>query len=171
MTKKAKLKQFVPACIRTGMCCENVLLALSPRQLREGFRNWRDDKPNTTRLTDIWLIAPMLEGRCRGKYLLPSSRPGCPKFKYVYGPCKNLAYEDGPKGKRMATCTIHEDRPHLCRGYPMYGAQESVEMRADAVNHNPGYMKGCGYNADPKDGTAPEEFGPKKLLALSKDEK
>lgn len=139
------------ACARTGMCCENVLLAYSPAELRRSYVAWRDSTqgPGIVQLQEIYLIYPMLEGRCKGKYKTPGGYT-----RYVYGPCKNLGY---PEGK--ATCTIHENRPKLCSGYPFYEDPQKVQMGTEP-KENPGYMRGCGYNADKTVGLAKFELMP-----------
>jgi Fe-S-cluster containining protein len=147
-------------------------LNFSPRQLRESFRAWRDSKTNDIiQLSNIWMIYPMLEGRCRGKYVDHTGR-----VKYVYGPCKNLAYDEVKKDGaevvvRVARCSIHEDRPDLCRGYPYYNHEQKIEMSADPPKDSPGYMKGCGYNADKAKGHDVDDFAPGKLLPLEEAEK
>jgi len=79
-----------PHCIRTGMCCQRLMLPKSPRQLRESYemmRLLRSDKDavfldrsadippfklkmGTPIYRDIELIYPMLAGRCQGKVKL-----------------------------------------------------------------------------------------------------
>lgn len=153
------------ACVRTGMCCNSVLLSFSPRQLRESYRAWRDSKTeDIIRLQDIYLIFPMLEGKCRGKYTSPNGTT-----RYVYGPCANLGTEQ-IDGKLVAKCRIHADRPKLCSGYPLYDQEQQVRMGNSVPNPNPGYMKGCGYNADKEVGKSTEDLAT-LLQALEESEK
>lgn len=143
------------ACVRTGMCCNYVLLSYSPRQLRESYRAWKDSKEGVgiVQLQEIYLIFPMLEGRCRGKF-----KGNAGYLRYVYGPCANLGTEE-VGGKLVAKCRIHADRPNLCRGYPLYNQTQQVHMGDSIPNPNPGYMKGCGYNQDKDVGNSPEKLG------------
>ena len=147
-----------------------------PSRLREDYQAWvrRYVTQNIARFADIWLIYPMLGSTCRGKWINPDD--GCKR--YVYGPCKNLAYEtvtvqnaDGEvEAKRQAICTIHEHRPYMCRYYPYYRQNRVIEMGAKAQNDSPGYMKGCGYNADPNAGYSPAIILD-NLIPLDDDEK
>ena len=147
-------------CRRSGHCCTVILLDHHPRQLRDSYRNWRDSIPNTVRYEGIELIFPMLEGRCRGKM-----RNGA-KWKYVYGPCKHLVASDATK---VASCSIHADRPSVCKGYPYYNAEQSVMMGLSPPDVNPGYVKGCGYNESVLVGKTIREYTT-DLLPLEKDE-
>jgi Fe-S-cluster containining protein len=173
----------VPACIRTGMCCETILLLQSPRELREAYQEAMRESRRLPRMPgqqkspigsweDIHLIYPMLAGKCRGKYRWPSGN-----LQFVYGPCKNLTTEkvkfmkDGLEHERtVAACSIHEDRPSLCSGYPDYGRFTPVQMGPDAKPRSHGYMKGCGYNADPNEGNSPEQFEARHLVSLEAHE-
>lgn len=145
-----------PGCARTGGCCRNILLEWSPRQLREAYRAWRDSLPDVTRLQGIELIYPMLAGRCRGKKRYPSGA-----VRFVYGPCKHLAVDPGG----LAACSIHADRPSLCRGYPTYQDPQKVQMGERPAPTNPGYMRGCGYNRDPQAGSTDADFARLEPLA------
>jgi len=160
----------LPACGRSGLCCEFVLLSHSPSQLRTSYRSWVTDGKeggDVSRLEGIHLIFPMLEGRCRGKYVAKDGGT-----RYVYGPCKNFAREKG-QGKKpgKGICTIHDNRPALCRGYPYYQNPQTVQMGERRKDDNPGYMRGCGYNSDRKAGHAPSDFGPGQLTSLEESEK
>lgn len=151
--------QSQPACKRSGMCCEHILLDVSPSQLRRDYELWVNGSitHGQARFSDIHVIFPMLEGRCRGKW----KNPHCGSVRYVYGPCKNLTYEtveqDGQQVK-LAGCSIHAHRPQLCRNYPYYRAGRVMEMTASGKGQSPGYMQGCGYNADAEAGFAPKLF-------------
>ena len=151
--------QDQPACKRTGMCCEHVLLSVSPSQLRRDYELWVNNSITygQARFTDVHVIFPMLEGRCRGKWRNPHDK----SLHYVYGPCKNLTHEmierDGEQ-VRVAGCSIHAHRPGLCRNYPYYRSTRALEMGATPENANPGYMQGCGYNAQADAGWAPQTF-------------
>ena len=80
-------KPRVPACMRTGMCCETILLSQSPRELRESYERWYGKRSSEgPKFDDIFLTYPMLIGRCRGRYVYTDGRIG----RYVYGPCRNL---------------------------------------------------------------------------------
>ena len=157
----------VPACMRTGMCCETVLMAFSPKQLRDTYRAWRDGKiegSGLIHLKDIDIVYPMLQGRCRGK------RTTSAGTRYVFGPCKHLAH-DTVDGREIASCSIHEDRPQLCRGFPYYSAPQELRNGPHAdVMQNPGYMKGCGYNADPGVGLVTADVNA-ELVPLDDSEK
>lgn len=147
-------KPFVAQCNRSGCCCETLPLDFSPRQLRDSYEAWFDNSGSDGRivkLKEIFLIYPMLEGRCRGKIVQDGA------VKYVYGPCKNLDFEL-VDGKRLAKCSIHENRPSLCRGYPYYSTEYSPRMSLELPVTNPGYMRGCGYNADSGAGRTREEI-------------
>jgi Fe-S-cluster containining protein len=113
------------------------------------------------RYEGVELIFPMLEGRCRGKFGAGT------KWKYVYGPCKHLVAADG---KDCAFCSIHDDRPSMCKGYPYYSTAQAVMMGALLPDVNPGYMQGCGYNASADAGKTIREYTT-DLLPLEKDEK
>jgi Fe-S-cluster containining protein len=83
----------------------------------------------TDRKDDAFEIYPMLKGRRRGSAGM--------RGQYVYGPCKNLGYDD--EGK--ATCAIHDKKPKMCSEYPYYKPEQKFDR-------NPAYIKGCGYNRD-----------------------
>lgn len=159
----ANPKPVIPSCLRSGMCCSNIPLRHSPRQLRESFRAWRESKPDITTLDQIHLIFPMLEGRCRGKKVYPDG-----EVRYIYGPCAHLFYEE-KDGKRLAGCRIHDDKPRMCSGYPRYGRPEVVEMTDKGANTNPANDQGCGFNVDPNAGR-PREFYA-ELIPLTDEEK
>jgi Fe-S-cluster containining protein len=134
-------EEIMGACARTGMCCERIELIHSPKSMREAFRNWRDGVPQTVKYGQIWLLYPMLAGKCLGKFVRREGT-NSETVKYVYGPCKNLTLIDGVKA-----CGIHEDRPTMCSGFPTY--EEKVEIRNVQVGKlNPSQYKGCGYNED-----------------------
>jgi Fe-S-cluster containining protein len=87
------------------------------------------------------LIYPMLAGRCKGKKELGG------KIKYIYGPCKNFERDE----KGLPVCTIHENKPKMCSGYPHYGSAQVITMNVEG-KVNPAWHRGCGYNADPSYG-------------------
>ena len=151
-----------PACLRTGMCCQSIMLHLSPRTLREVYRNWRDEKPDSARLEDIYLIYPMLEGKCRGKI---QTKYGT---KYIYGPCKNLGWEQVEE-RLVSICTIQNDKPRMCSGFPYYDTVQAVTMGL-LPRENKGHFKGCGYNLDTSAGVSPDDYGVGRLLNLSVEE-
>jgi Fe-S-cluster containining protein len=123
-------------CRRCGSCCKSILLHLSPRQIREGYDGWKKQISGVIAFQDIFLIAPMVMGLCRGKI-----REG-KGFRYVYGPCRHLII-----GDKSCRCAIHSIRPELCKGYPYYAHIQSVKMGL-RKDWNEGYIKGCGYNED-----------------------
>ncbi len=130
-----------PMCLRTGMCCESVMLTLSPRALREAFRNWRDDVKGTKRISDIWMLYPMLAPYCRGVYE-GRGPSGAPTRVYVYRCWNFRANIDGGE------CKVYEDRPTMCSGYPGYPDGETVKMNAPPVVMEGAWFKGCGYRPD-----------------------
>lgn len=141
-------------CQRSGMCCKVLHIPPSPRELRDNFRAWRDQAPGITIMQDIWMLFPMLEGRCLGK------RDVGYGMRFYYGPCKMLGVmADGKQG-----CTIQADKPKMCSGYPFYATPE-IERPT-----NPGIMKGCGFNADAAYGVTPEQMS-SGLLPLEENEK
>jgi len=168
-----------PACLRTGMCCENILLENSPATLRAGFRAWqlkndrrlpldqwgRRDEPGKIIDEEIWMIYPMLAGRCRGKIQMDDK-----SWRYVYGPCKNLGAEKVGQMSR-AVCTIHEDRPRMCWVYPTYSDLQHITMNSRDPKMNPSYTRGCGFNNDKTKGYAPAELATEKLVLLEIDER
>lgn len=152
------MKPRVPACMRTGMCCETILLSHSPRTLRESYERWFGKRSDEgTKFDHIYLIYPMLLNRCRGKFITENGH-----FRYVYGPCRNLDHD----AQGLPTCAIHDNRPSLCRGYPDY--DKGTELKMGVSAGNPGYMRGCGYNEDPKVGLSASEM---KIDPLADDEK
>lgn len=153
---------FVPACLRTGRCCETVLLTLSPRQLKAYYMNWVNGGP-PPELFEVWLIYPMLAGRARGKLVVEN------RTFYVYGPCKNLEFEL-KGGVALGKCSIHEDRPAMCRSYPYGHGVETDSSRPGAAQGEKAWMRGCGYKADPEKGTSPAEVLA-GLVPLSEEEK
>jgi Fe-S-cluster containining protein len=145
-----------PACLRTGQCCRTIPIHLSPRQLREAYRGWRDGTlpPQKPPIEDIHLLFPMLGDRCLGKKVAVLE-DGSRSFIYLYGPCRNLI--EGP----VPACGIHEDKPAMCRRYPYYDGTRSA---------NPGYMRGCGFNLDPQAGLTADEHR-SALEPLTADER
>lgn len=154
------------ACARSGGCCMSVLLPYSPAELRASFRRARGTGSDVTvKLEDIEIVYPMLAGLCRGKYKRDDG-----KFQYVYGPCKHFLQGDALAG-RLPGCVIHEDRPKLCSGYPLYERPEQIAMSAGSLGWNPGYMKGCGYNTDPNAGDTQEKYARENLIPIEDNEK
>ena len=152
-----------PACARTGQCCQLLWIPYSPHQLRETWKAWRSGKgmaedkvANTKTLlpADIDLIYPMLAGRSLGKSASGTKGTSI----YAYGPCRNLDMIGG-----LSTCTIHANKPAVCRDYPCYGRPEKL------ADPNPGANRGCGFNRDPKAGTALDDQR-MTIVPLSKDE-
>lgn len=168
-------------CIRNGGCCQLLGIGLSPRQLREGWQAWdawrmeRDaewnefaEKNGTSLIADIWLMYPMLAGRCRGKRQFERD-DGTTYFQYYYGPCRNLdmVLEDG---KVVPTCAIHENKPYMCSGYPFYADNSNAANRKDPETRNPGFVRGCGYNLD-ADAGATEAVMLGALMELTPEER
>lgn len=120
--------------------------------------------PGVVTYEDVYLIFPMLEGRCRGK---KQAKFG---LKYVYGPCAHFAWEIGPDGVGLGGCKIHEDKPRMCSGYPYYGRVAEMTMGA-MPPANPGVLKGCGYNADPNAGNDRSVYAADKLMPLDENER
>ena len=178
-SKRKFAVQNAPACLRTGFCCEQILMTYSPKMLRESYEAWLPTIGfmgprfgSVTTYEDIHLIYPMLQGRCRGKAKLADG-----SYRFVYGPCKNLEYKEIPLDseiggpvKRGASCSIHEHRPKLCRGYPDYHYQAPIQMGNNQQPRNPGYMKGCGFNDDKTVGYTADDFAPAKLEPLTLSE-
>ncbi len=152
---------FVPACLRTGRCCTRIPIPLSPRQLREGYQAWRDSTPKMIEYEDIYLIYPMLAGRCLGR----DPRTG----RYIYGPCGNLTTEM-VGDLRVAGCAIHANKPRMCSGYPNYSMTKQVRMGDHVPQDNPGTMRGCGFNEDPAAGKSPAEME-SGLVPLTEEER
>ena len=103
----------VPACIRTGFCCERVTLyEQSPAQLRKQFERWKSmNWENEARsrqgfVHDIWLIYPMLAGACLGKY--PTTEGDGKTWNYIYR-CKNpdggISYSSRNRGSSRPAIT------------------------------------------------------------------
>lgn len=134
-------------CNRTGGCCRFILLDYSPEEIQKAYEEWIKETTGRRQIQDIHLIYPMLAGRYRGVL----DRDGIKK--HVYGPCKNLEQKDG-----IAFCSIHENRPRMCSGYPHYESKREVFMSATPPQENPGYMRGCGYNSNPDSGWSEEEI-------------
>lgn len=151
-------------CLQCGHCCRIILLGLSPRDLRAEYDRWLCSsaplKGGET-VSDIHLIYPMLVGTCRGVWVHPDTK----ERRYVYGPCRHL----GRKGKK-AICRIHGIRGGICRNYPYYRQFRQLEIAAQALGPNPGYIRGCGYNASKKDGHRPAGFVKRKLIPLMLEE-
>lgn len=134
----------VPACMRTGACCENVLMRQCPKRLRELYEASVAGRSQTSE-PEVETVALMLEGRCRGKILHEGGA-----VEYVYGPCLHLGTDE----RGLPCCEIRDVRPKLCRVYPY----NSSELGAYKGPENPGYMRGCGFNADPAVGIRREEI-------------
>lgn len=178
-------------CIRTGMCCQRLPIKVSPRQMREAFEEWQRRGQGFTPLTmidnphnagyrpvyrDIWLIYPMLKGRCLGKIhmpnpnkaerekppaeLTPTNNPlvgredRAIEWSYIYGPCRFFERTQVIDGRLVGGCSIHDMKPDMCSSYP---------------NGNSGTFRGCGYNAGTENGVTFDEIA--KLEPLTEDEK
>lgn len=141
-----------PMCRRCGGCCRAVLLSFSPQQLQDSYRAWRKWRNKKTEsiiiLADIFLVYPMLT------YLGEFVTEGYTRYVYE---CKHLSHEV-VRGKKVAKCSLGDDRPNLCKSYPYYNHSQAIEMGLKPENANPGYIKGCGYNSDPKHGSTPAEL-------------
>lgn len=140
----------------------------SPRNLREAWEAWYHDKPPARRINDIHRLYPMLANRCKGKRRVGKSKHGAPKWKYIYGPCRNLDWAM-KKGKLTPSCAIHENKPDMCSGFPFYKQAATTQMTDKPREENPGTFKGCGFNTDPEYGETVESHGA-KLVPLDKDE-
>ncbi len=141
---------------------------MSPRELRENWLGWAREVEAARAgqrpvavvdvIDGIDRIYPMTAGRCLGRQPWPQD-DGTVRFTYAYGPCRNLD-ERVIDGRVMPACAIHETRPAMCSGYPIY---------KKAPTENPGMYRGCGYNADPNAGSTEAEFRA-QLLPLSPEE-
>jgi Fe-S-cluster containining protein len=164
-TKQAECPTSQKECCRSGQCCQVILLSSSPGEMEREYRRWLFSgndavEARSRQMSDIHLLYPMLSGTCRGKWKHPDhSEP-----RYVYGPCRH--FQKDPDGK--AVCLIHHVKPYMCYAFPFYRTGRQTEMAAQALGPNPGYMRGCGYNTDPKDGFRLEDF--EKLTPLESHE-
>jgi Fe-S-cluster containining protein len=152
------------ACARTGLCCRILGLPVSPRALRENYETWlagcQDQSwpDGFTVFQDVWLLFPMLTGRCVGKERIDDGAD-TPTWRYFYGPCRFLGVELDDHIPR-ATCGIHRHKPSMCRDYPHYDFRQT---------DNPGQMLGCGYNRDPRFGTTERQIR-ERLVPCDPDE-
>ncbi len=99
----------------------------------------------------------MTAARCQGKV----ERDG--EWRYVYGPCRNLDYEEHERDGRIIrvpSCAIHKNRPRVCSGYPEY----------DFTEKQGGSHYGCGYGKGEQVQTSAEEQA-SLMVPLSDDEK
>lgn len=150
-------------CIRTGFCCRLLHIPHSPRALREAWVCWHtmSEEKGKPMPADIWSIYPMLAGRCLGK-VEAELDDGTIQWRYAYGPCRNLDVTL-IDGRPTPTCAIHENKPVMCRDFPFYGRDEKLK------DPNPGFARGCGFNADATAGRTEAESRA-ELLPLMEDE-
>jgi Fe-S-cluster containining protein len=87
----------VTACAGCGDCCESIVLSISPWEIDALAEETGGEDPIFIRAH--W--TPTGETR---------DAAGNPGYEYV---CRRL----DPETRR---CTAHDDRPHVCRGYPWY---------------------------------------------------
>ena len=157
-----------PECCRSGNCCRVILLGESPRRLEDDYRRWKNagtavaSETSFRSLAEAYLFYPMLTGTCRGKW----KHPDTGEYRYVYGPCNFFAVD----AKKQAICKIHHIKPYMCYAFPYYRAGRQTERAACSMGPNPGYMAGCGYNKDPKDGWHLRDFAKNKLIPLEPEE-
>jgi len=108
-------------CKRCGCCCENVAISVSPQELKKNYEAWIAGNKGVEKFEEIYLLYPMLEyKRYNKKYT-----------RYIYK-CKHLKYEYKHKGilatrhdKKIAVCTIQENKPSMCK---KYGMEERMSM-------------------------------------------
>lgn len=106
----------------TGHCCPAFTIPLSPDELSEAYRAWREqdyaesglDRNGRKKIEDIFLIAPMVEHL--GLFQAGDAPPGCEDVGKAldkdchYYRCKHLG--------EAGDCTIYDIRPAMCRRYP-----------------------------------------------------
>jgi Fe-S-cluster containining protein len=128
-------------CLRTGFCCENVPLQLSPKQLRESYDGWFKNAEGVKVFKEIFLIFPML--RPKGVYEGPGPS-GVQTKAYLYR-CVHFSRDKSGRGR----CEIYDHRPMMCKGYPDYpGLSEDVRADAPKPVSAGAWYKGCGFRPD-----------------------
>lgn len=115
-------------CRRCGACCRAIPLNNSPREIRESYLRWFNQ--SGTHIDAIWLLYPMLAGRCQGVD---------DNGMYIYGPCRMLEGD---------SCILHDHKSDMCARYPYYGTW----------GPNAGNIKGCAYKQDPETGMTVAEW-------------
>jgi Fe-S-cluster containining protein len=116
-------------CNRCGMCCRAIALLFSKKDIKE---RWLKDSGNREFVLKHW--------KRISKEQAVKNNPNVASIQkeYVRGNQKTYWYEC--KLLSGNDCSIHEDRPAICEGYPWYG---TGPKRKEFL-----YGANCGFKLD-----------------------
>ncbi len=96
-------------CKRCGNCCENIALAMSPKEFKKHYMDWVNEVKDRRKVSEIHLLYPMMKYKGYDRKVK--------RYRYI---CRFLEVKNGLK-----TCGIQDIKPEMCR---QYGVPEKLKM-------------------------------------------
>lgn len=122
------------SCHTCGKCCEAIHISISPEEIAKGAENQREwSSSDFVFIADNWTPITREEADSINPHFAEMEKRGADYGHMHFYTCKN-------HDKETKLCKIYDKRPHVCSGYPWYGAEPRAEEAF--------YTMDCGYRID-----------------------